>query len=203
MLITIFPCLWHGTCTAFTAAGAEHAEKGGNRGKRRDGKRHSLQRRDRRERRERRGMGGTAKTANGTAFNAAGHGSGPRPEPYPGQGGRRQATARLPCQGSPLAGQARRGLTAAREIAEACPERAACPDPVEGSESKERGGGRGGFHCGLRSPRRPGIAALLRPDESGLRRVKLRIERQTPRPRAVTFSRDPGAPGIGTGSGTE
>jgi len=51
-------------------------------------------------------------------LNAAGHGSGPpwhghkpcrgrRPEPYPGQGGR-----------TPLAGQARRGLTAAREIAE-------------------------------------------------------------------------------------
>jgi len=34
-------------------------------------------------------------------------GSGPRPEPHPGQGGR-----------SPLAGQARRGLTAAREHAE-------------------------------------------------------------------------------------
>jgi len=40
MLITIFPCLWHGNCTAFTAAG---------------------------------------------------HGSGPRPEPHPGQGGRSPA----------------------------------------------------------------------------------------------------------------
>ena len=75
MLVTFFPRLWHGNCTAFNAAGpggaegrareiaehtekdrdrgkatangtafnaedAETAEKGGNRGKRRDGKRH-------------------------------------------------------------------------------------------------------------------------------------------------------------------
>jgi hypothetical protein len=37
MLVTFFPCLWHGICTAFTAELAENAEKGGNRGKRRNG----------------------------------------------------------------------------------------------------------------------------------------------------------------------
>jgi len=59
-------------------------------------------------------MGGKGETANGTAVHRSGppwHGHEPcrgrRPEPHPGPGGR-----------SPLAGQARRGLTAAREIAE-------------------------------------------------------------------------------------
>jgi len=37
-----------------------------------------------------------------------------------------------------------RGRSPAREIAEACPERAACPEPVEGSESKGRKGRIGG-----------------------------------------------------------
>jgi hypothetical protein len=33
MLITFFPCFWHGTCTAFTAEIAESAEKDRDRGK--------------------------------------------------------------------------------------------------------------------------------------------------------------------------
>ena len=52
---------------------------------------------------EKGGNGGTAKRRKRHSLQR----SGPRPEPHPGQGGR-----------SPLAGQARRGLTAAREIAE-------------------------------------------------------------------------------------
>ena len=49
MLITFFPRLWHGICPAFNAEIAENAEKNADWGK---------------------------ATANGTAFNATGHGRG-------------------------------------------------------------------------------------------------------------------------------
>jgi hypothetical protein len=80
------------------------------------------------------GYGGQA--ANGTAFTAAGHDSGPRPEPHPGQGGR-----------SP-----------AREIAEACPERA---ERVEGTQRGEGHCGFGIADCGFKGGRQPGVLLTL------------------------------------------
>jgi len=130
MLITFFPCLWHGICEAFTAEIAESAEKDRDRGK---------------------------ATANGTAFTAE--------------------DAEIAEKGGEW-GERRNGTAFNAEHAEACPERAACPEPVEGSESKGRRGKLGGkkvqnAECRMQNGRQTADgAARLRPGAPGLCRGK-------------------------------